>query len=166
MDNPITTDYAILNQLQLAERAVSGDLQHPIGIGQNIYSIYSNRSYNCTVEMLGCANIMPMMYFQLNNIPMFKGAYMIVSVKHSIKNGSMTTIFTGVRQSSALQAFTTNSYLLSKIVDAVNGNGGNYTGFYSGAGTSNNTGPDTGFEANRSTNCGTYDLSWADNITL
>lgn len=166
MDNPITTDYAILNQLQLAERAVSGDLQHPIGIGQNIYSIYSNRSYNCTVEMLGCANIMPMMYFQLNNIPMFKGAYMIVSVKHSIKNGSMTTIFTGVRQSSALQAFTTNSYLLSKIVDAVNGNGGSYTGFYSGAGTSNNTGPDTGFEANRSTNCGTYDLSWADNITL
>jgi hypothetical protein len=74
MDNPITTDYAIANQIQLAERAVSGDLQHPIGIGQNIYSIYSNRSYNCTVEMLGCANIMPMMYFQLNNIPMFKGA--------------------------------------------------------------------------------------------
>lgn len=166
MDNPITTDYAILNQLQLAERAVSGDLQHPIGIGQNIYSIYSNRSYNCTVEMLGCANIMPMMYFQLNNIPMFKGAYMIISVKHSIKNGSMTTIFTGVRQSSALQAFTTNSYLLSKIIDAVNGNGGSYTGFYSGASTTNNTGPDTGFEANRSTNCGTYDLSWADNITL
>jgi hypothetical protein len=147
MDNPITTDYAILNQIQLAERAVSGDLQHPIGIGQNIYSIYSNRSYTCTVEMLGCANIMPMMYFQLNNIPMFKGAYMIVSVKHSIKNGSMTTIFTGVRQSSALQAFTTESYLLSRIVDATTSGGGNNT-------------------VSSGTDCGTYDMSWADNETL
>lgn len=154
MDNPITTDYAILNQIQLAERAVSGDLQHPIGIGQNIYSIYSNRSYNCTVEMLGCANIMPMMYFQLNNIPMFKGAYMIVSVKHSIKNGSMTTTFTGVRQSSALQGFTTSNYLLSKIIDVVNSNAGN------------NTTRNTGNQPNRSDDCGTYDLSWADNITL
>ena len=51
---------------------------------------------------MGCANIMPMMYFQLNNIPMFKGAYMITSVKHSIKAGNMTTTFTGVRQSRIL----------------------------------------------------------------
>jgi hypothetical protein len=97
--------------------------------------------------MLGCANIMPMMYFQLNNIPMFKGAYMIVSVKHSIKNGSMTTIFTGVRQSSALQAFTTESYLLSRIVDATTSGGGNNT-------------------VSSGTDCGTYDMSWADNETL
>jgi hypothetical protein len=153
MDNPITTDYAILNQLQLAERAVSGDLQHPIGIGQNIYSIYSNRSYNCTVEMLGCANIMPMMYFQLNNIPMFKGAYMIVSVKHSIKNGSMTTIFTGVRQSSALQGFTTENYLLSRITDVINENVPNNNGNNAQNNTQNN-------------NCGTYDMTWAENMTI
>jgi hypothetical protein len=153
MDNPITTDYAIANQIQLAERAVSGDLQHPVGIGQNIYSIYSNRSYNCTVEMLGCANIMPMMYFQLNNIPMFKGAYMIVSVKHSIKNGSMTTTFTGVRQSSALQGFTTESYLLSRITDVINENVPNNNSNNAQNNTQNN-------------DCGTYDMTWADNMTI
>lgn len=153
MDNPITTDYAIANQIQLAERAVSGDLQHPIGIGQNIYSIYSNRSYNCTVEMLGCANIMPMMYFQLNNIPMFKGAYMIVSVKHSIKNGSMTTTFTGVRQSSALQGFTTESHLLSRITDVINENVPNNN--------SNNA-----QNNNQNNDCGTYDMTWAENMTI
>ena len=153
MDNPITTDYAIANQIQLAERAVSGDLQHPVGIGQNIYSIYSNRSYNCTVEMLGCANIMPMMYFQLNNIPMFKGAYMIVSVKHSIKNGSMTTTFTGVRQSSALQGFTTESYLLSRITDVINENVPNNNSNNAQNNTQNN-------------DCGTYDMTWAENMTI
>ena len=121
MDNPITTDYSIMNQLQLSQTAASGDLNHPVGIGQNIYSIYSNRSYNCTVEMMGCANIMPMMYFQLNNIPMFKGAYMITSVKHSIKAGNMTTTFTGVRQSRILYPLVSSSLILTSLMDRLNG---------------------------------------------
>jgi hypothetical protein len=121
MDNPITTDYSIMNQIQLSQTAASGDLNHPVGIGQNIYSIYSNRSYNCTVEMMGCANIMPMMYFQLNNIPMFKGAYMITSVKHSIKAGNMTTTFTGVRQSRILYPFVNSSLILTSLMDRLNG---------------------------------------------
>jgi hypothetical protein len=41
--------------------------------------------------------IQPMMYFQLDNIPMFHGAYLITHVKHSIVPNSMTTNFTGVR---------------------------------------------------------------------
>ena len=49
--------------------------------------------------MMGCANIMPLMYFQLNNIPMFRGLYLIINVSHSIKAGDMTTTFTGVRVS-------------------------------------------------------------------
>lgn len=121
MDNPITTDYSIMNQLQLSQTAASGDLNQTVGIGQNIYSIYSNRSYNCTVEMMGCANIMPMMYFQLNNIPMFKGAYMITSVKHSIKAGNMTTTFTGVRQSRILYPFVNSSLILTSLMDRLNG---------------------------------------------
>ena len=47
--------------------------------------------------MMGCANIMPMMYFQLNNIPMFRGAYMITNVEHHIKAGDFKTVFRGVR---------------------------------------------------------------------
>ena len=65
--------------------------------GQNIYSVYSVRSYNAEVEMLGNAMIQPMMHFQLNNIPMFHGAYLIKRVKHSIKPNHMSTIFNGTR---------------------------------------------------------------------
>jgi hypothetical protein len=91
-----------------------------MGIGQNIYSIYSNRSYNCTVEMMGCANIMPMMYFQLNNIPMFKGVYMIINVKHSIRNGNMTTTFTGVRQTSIIYPFINSNLILTSMLERLN----------------------------------------------
>lgn len=99
MDNPKITDESTRNLLALSEGGSQGDINQPITVGQNIYSIYSNRSYTCTVEMMGCANIMPLMYFQLNNIPMFRGLYMIISVKHAIKAGDMTTVFTGVRVS-------------------------------------------------------------------
>lgn len=99
MDNPKQTDVSLANQFQLAQSGSHGDANYPRAIGQDIYSIYSNRSYTCTVEMLGCMNIMPMMYFQLNHIPMFKGAYMIISVSHSIRAGEFITKFTGVRVS-------------------------------------------------------------------
>ena len=65
--------------------------------GQNLYSVYGVRSYKAEVEMMGNAMIQPMMYFQLDNIPMFHGAYMITHVKHSIKPNYMSTNFTGVR---------------------------------------------------------------------
>ena len=65
--------------------------------GQNMYNVYGVRSYKTEVEMMGNAMIQPMMYFQLNNIPMFHGAYMITHVKHSIKPNFMSTNFTGVR---------------------------------------------------------------------
>ena len=66
-------------------------------IGQNLFNTYSFRGYNTEVEMMGDAMIQPMMYFQLNNIPMFHGAYLITKVKHSIKPNHMTTVFNGTR---------------------------------------------------------------------
>jgi len=123
MDNPMTTDYAIANTLQLSQTGAKGDKNFPMGIGQNIYAIYSNRSYTITVEMMGCANIMPMMYFQLNNVPMFKGAYMIVSVSHSIKAGTMTTTFTGIRQSMNMYPFVTSDIILTSVMDRMNKRG-------------------------------------------
>lgn len=65
--------------------------------GQNLYNVYAVRSYTAEVEMMGNAMVQPMMYFQLDNIPMFHGAYMITRVKHSIKPNNMSTHFTGVR---------------------------------------------------------------------
>ena len=115
MDNPKITAEVITNSLMLSEGGSQGDTNQPVAIGQNIYSIYSNRSYTCTVEMMGCVNIMPLMYFQLNNIPMFRGLYMIINVKHNIKAGDMTTVFTGVRVSRFSLPDVTDIMLNSNI---------------------------------------------------
>ena len=65
--------------------------------GQDLYRIYSNYSYNCSVETMGNMQIMPMMYFQLNNVPFWRGAYQIIKVSHTIEAGNITTKFDGVR---------------------------------------------------------------------
>ena len=70
--------------------------------GTDLYKMFRSRSYTCSVEALGCMNIQPMMYFQLDNVPFFEGAYMILNVTHNISPNHMTTSFTGVRQSKYL----------------------------------------------------------------
>lgn len=117
MDNPKVTNESIKNLFILADGGSQGDTNQPIAIGQNIYSIYANRSYTCTVEMMGCMNIMPMMYFQLNNSPVFRGLYMIINVKHSIKPGDITTTFTGVRVNKYALPDVTDVMLNSSIFD-------------------------------------------------
>jgi hypothetical protein len=65
--------------------------------GQDIFDIYAGQSFTCTVEMMGCAWVQPMMYFVLLNVPMFRGSYQIYKVSHSITPGNMTTKFIGCR---------------------------------------------------------------------
>tara|TARA_R110000796_G_scaffold106087_2_gene216377 strand:+ start:10497 stop:16319 length:5823 start_codon:yes stop_codon:yes gene_type:complete len=79
----------------------SGNKRKPTFNGQNLFNVYQKRSYSAEVEMMGNAMIQPMMYFQLNNIPMFKGAYLINSVTHSITPHNMSTTFKGQRQKNA-----------------------------------------------------------------
>jgi hypothetical protein len=67
-------------------------------LGQDLYSVFSNYSYSCTVTMMGDAQITPLMYFQLNNIAMWKGAYLIINVHHEISSRGMETVFVGQRQ--------------------------------------------------------------------
>lgn len=64
----------------------------------SLYNIYKNRSYTCSVDMMGNALIQPMMYFNLRNVPMFSGPYMITKVSHQISEGDFKTSFTGTRQ--------------------------------------------------------------------
>ena len=98
MDKPQVTEYSIGATMDIANKY--GDNQKiQTFVGQDLYKVYSNHSYTCTVEMMGNAMITPLMYFQLNNIPMFRGAYMIIKVEHGITQGNMTTTFTGVRMS-------------------------------------------------------------------
>ena len=67
--------------------------------GNDLYDLFSTRSYKCKVSGLGNMNIQPLMYFQLDNVPFFKGSYLISGVEHSITPNHMETSFTGLRQS-------------------------------------------------------------------
>ena len=64
----------------------------------SLYNLYKNRSYSCSVDMMGNALIQPMMYFNIRNIPMFSGPYMILKVTHDVSETGFTTRFEGVRQ--------------------------------------------------------------------
>ena len=96
MSNPQVTESSLLAKMVIASRATEGPSQVTI-FGQDLYRIYVNNSYTCSVEMMGDLQIAPLMYFQLNNIPMFRGVYQIIKVDHSVTPGDVKTTFTGVR---------------------------------------------------------------------
>ena len=96
MDNPKTTAHSLMSELMIANQGKGG--ANSLGFeAHDIFDVYASKSYTCKVDMLGCAQIMPLMYFQLNNIPLFKGGYLIISAEHNISKNGMTTSFTGVR---------------------------------------------------------------------
>ena len=66
-------------------------------IDTGLFDIYRTRSYTCEVTAMGNVMIQPTMYFQLNNVPLFEGAYWIVEVNHQIQNNQVATRFKGVR---------------------------------------------------------------------
>ena len=76
--------------------------------GTDLLKLFKTRSYTCQVDALGCMNIQPLMYFDLQNVPFFNGAYLITSVSHSITPNHMTTNFQGVRQSKYISPPTTS----------------------------------------------------------
>jgi len=67
----------------------------------SLYNLYKNRSYTCTISMMGNALIQPTMYFNLRHVPMFYGPYMITTVNHTIAPGTFETIVEGIRQPTA-----------------------------------------------------------------
>lgn len=91
----------------------------------SLYNIYKNRSYECTIDMMGNALMQPMMYFNLRNIPMFSGPYMITKISHSINEGEFKTSITGTRQpfydlpkiDNFIQSLSVN--IISKIKDQI-----------------------------------------------
>ena len=68
-------------------------------VGTDLLRLFKTRSYTCKVDAMGCMNIQPLMYFDLQNVPFFNGAYLITSVSHNITPNQMSTNFEGVRQS-------------------------------------------------------------------
>ena len=121
--------------------------------GQDIYKVYANNAYECTVEMMGDMQIFPPMLFQLNNIPMWKGAYMIKKVTHVITPGDATTTIVGVRQNKYLVPFAEGDVVSfvdeNMISEEPNVNGAAVSDLTVGAG-SYEGGPETNIEGNRS----------------
>lgn len=112
MENFSVTEQAIRAEAFIAEKGNSE--KHNLTFhGQDIYSVYQAYSYLVTVEMMGNAQIQPLMYFQLMNVPMFRGAYMIIKVEHSISQGNMTTTFTGMKMSKVQVPFATSWFTVS-----------------------------------------------------
>jgi len=103
-------------------------------LGQNLFNVYQRRSYSCEIEMMGNAMIQPLMYFNLSNIPMFKGAYTIIKVNHSIKPNTMSTKFKGVRIRKVRTKFVDESTLYMNLIgtltdeDFLGGSVGNLSG--------------------------------------
>lgn len=99
MDSSMATEQSTVALFALANANNDADgnvLKNPVG--QDLYTVYSNNSYTCKFNMMGSAWIQPLMYFDLQNVPMFHGAYMIKKVTHRLTPGNMVTEVTGVRQ--------------------------------------------------------------------
>jgi hypothetical protein len=90
---PTTESLEVLNSMANLDRNRAGYSQ-----SVSLYNLYKNRSYKCSVDMLGNALIQPMMYFNLRNVPMFSGPYMILKVSHKISENGFDTTFEGQRQ--------------------------------------------------------------------
>ena len=98
MSTPLVTSASINAWARISQ--IGSASPHKVAfMGQDLYPVYSNYSYICEIEMMGDAQIQPLMYFQLMNIPMWSGVYMIFNVTHTISAGTMTTRFKGMKLS-------------------------------------------------------------------
>lgn len=80
------------------------------GTGMDLYNIYSKRSFKCEVEMMGNAQIQPFMYFQLTNIPMWNGTYLIYKIRHNISAGRFNTFITGMKVQKSYPYFDNQGF--------------------------------------------------------
>ena len=114
MNTPNVTDQSIQATFQIADEnskvGGSDSVSNIRSVGQDMYKVYSNHAYQCTVSMMGCAWIQPLMYFQLLNVPLFRGAYIIHKVTHSISPNNMKTTFVGTKVSKLSMRKLETSY--------------------------------------------------------
>ncbi len=79
----------------LADMGSQASSQQVAQQSQSLYNFYKTRSYTCQVQSMGNAMIQPTMYFNLTNVPLFYGPYLIMNVTHNITNRGFTTNFDG-----------------------------------------------------------------------
>lgn len=120
MTTPLATSASIAASANIAKMG-AGSPHKAAFIGQDLYPVYSNYSYICEIEMMGNAQIQPLMYFQLMNIPMWSGVYMIFNVTHSISPGNMVTKFKGMKISRTPLPYNSSWYMFKPDNSAQDG---------------------------------------------
>lgn len=116
MNNPVQTEQAIKTWHNLISLGQSKERKVAF-TGQDIFNVYTNYSYECEVEMMGDAQICPLMYFQLLNVPMWRGTYMIYKVVHNMTPGNMTTTFRGMKLCRFPKPFSTSFFVSKNDLD-------------------------------------------------
>ena len=130
--NPVQTEAAIMALSNILERA-KGRPGTVTFHGQDMYNVFSNYSYQTEIEMMGDAQIQPLMYFQLLNVPMWRGTYMIFHVQHTLTPGNMVTRFKGMKLCATPIPFITSYLTYLTPADkggygiSSQGTGGNYS---------------------------------------
>lgn len=114
MDSPKITAVAAQTYSDILDKTGKDATKRIFFHGQDIFQIYQQYAYSCEVEMLGCTQIQPLMYFQLLNIPMWRGTYMIYKVSHTMQPGNMTTKFVGVKMSRYQAPYASGYYSVPK----------------------------------------------------
>jgi hypothetical protein len=111
MNNAVNTDQAIAAVFRLSNQ---GSGVPRLAMGNDFYSIYTTNSYQISIDMMGDAQIQQLMYFQLMNVQMFRGCYLIYKMHHGITPGNMITTFTGMRMTNIAPYINKNIFSLDK----------------------------------------------------
>lgn len=77
-----------------------GGSNTPVLKSQSLFEVYEKRGYKCEVTIpLGNTCLQPTTYFELRNIPMFNGIYIILEVSHTITSDTnrVSTKISGAR---------------------------------------------------------------------
>lgn len=82
-------------------------------VDTTLFDYYKRAAFTCKVKCLGNVMIQPTMYFQLKNVPMFRGAYLILEVNHQMEGNQITTTFTGIRISKNALPDPEDSFIAS-----------------------------------------------------
>lgn len=111
MNNAVNTDQSLAAIYKLSNQGTGAA---KLAMGNNFYSVYTTNSYQVVIEMMGDAQIQQLMYFQLMNVPMFRGCYLIYKTQHKIVPGNMTTTFTGMRMTNISPYINGDLFSLNK----------------------------------------------------
>ena len=154
METPIMTS-AVINTLSHITYQGAGNEHKVAFVGQDLYPVFSNYSYLCEFEMMGCAQVQPLMYFQLMNVPMWRGTYMIFNVTHVMTPGNMVTRVKAMKLSNRAVPYSNAWFTKNLNYKEEDANGSNNS-----CETDNNTSGDSGGTMNTKSDGRTsYDYS-------